>query len=120
MPFLDVRLVEFAFGPGAPWRLHDGWTKWLQRRAVADILPASVVWRRDKKGFPTPVGNWLRDGRGQAAIDVLRDPSRRSRDLFPTRALEPTIHAHVTGQADRSWQLWRALSTELWLQAFDL
>jgi asparagine synthase (glutamine-hydrolysing) len=120
VPFLDHRLVELAFALPDSAKLHGGWSKYAMRRALEGLLPASVVWRRDKKGFPTPVGNWLRDERGQAAIDVLRDPSRRSRDLFPARALEPTIQAHVSGRADRSWQLWRALSTELWLQAFDL
>jgi hypothetical protein len=40
--------------------------------------------------------------------------------LFPETALEPMLRAHVGGQADRSWQVWRALSTELWLDAFAL
>jgi asparagine synthase (glutamine-hydrolysing) len=79
-----------------------------------------VVWRRDKKGFPTPVGKWLRDGRASAAVDLLRDPDRRSRTLFPQAALDGFVREHVDGRADRSWQLWRALSTELWLEAFEL
>jgi len=120
VPFLDHRLVELAFALPDSAKLQRGWSKYTMRRALEGLLPSSVVWRRDKKGFPTPVGNWLRDGRGTAALDLLRDPARRSRHLFPNQALEPTIQAHVSGQADRSWQLWRALSTELWLQAFDL
>jgi hypothetical protein len=68
-----------------------------------------VVWRRDKKGFPTPVGNWLRDGRGRAAIDVLRDPSRRSRDA--TSSARTGIR-RMSPKTERSWQLAR-LSTEL-------
>jgi len=78
------------------------------------------VWRRDKKGFPTPVGAWLRDGRGAAVLDLLRDPSRRSRELFPQTAVDRFVRDHLDGAADRSWQLWRALSTELWLDAFEL
>ena len=31
--------------------------------ALDGLLPRSVVWARDKKGFPAPVGNWLRDAR---------------------------------------------------------
>jgi asparagine synthase (glutamine-hydrolysing) len=77
-----------------------------------------VAWRRDKKGFPTPVGSWLRDQRGAAAVQVLRDPRRRTQHLFPAANLEPLVAEHVSGRADRSWQLWRALSTELWWDAF--
>jgi asparagine synthase (glutamine-hydrolysing) len=112
--------VELAFSLPGTMKLRAGWSKYALRRALDGVLPERVVWRRDKKGFPTPVGNWLRDERGAAARDLLRDPRRRSAHLFPANALEPAITAHETGRADRSWQLWRALSTELWFDAFDL
>jgi asparagine synthetase B (glutamine-hydrolysing) len=78
------------------------------------------VWRRDKKGFPTPVGNWLRDARGAAALELVRDPARRSRGLLDQAAIDAFARDHVENRADRSWQLWRALSLELWLDAFEL
>jgi len=124
VPFLDHRLVELSFALPDSVKRHAGWSKYGLRRALESLpdvpLPRSVVWRRDKKGFPTPVGNWLRDGRASAALDLLRDPRRRSRTLFPQRAVDSFIGEHVAGTADRSWQLWRALSTELWLDAFEL
>jgi asparagine synthase (glutamine-hydrolysing) len=120
VPFLDHRLVELAFALPDQVKRSSGWSKYGLRRALDDLLPASIVWRRDKKGFPTPVGNWLRDARGEAARQVLRDPARRSRHLLSQAAVDDCIRDHVEGRADRAWQLWRALSTELWMDAFDL
>jgi asparagine synthase (glutamine-hydrolysing) len=120
VPFLDHRLVELAFALPDDVKRRAGWSKYGLRRALDGFLPASVVWRRDKKGFPTPLGNWLRDGRGSTVIDLLRDPQRKSRDLFPQAAVDAFVRVHLDGTADRSWQLWRALSTELWLDAFEL
>jgi asparagine synthase (glutamine-hydrolysing) len=120
VPFLDHRLVELAFALPDSAKRRGGWSKYGLRRALDGLLPASVVWRRDKKGFPTPVGNWLRDARGAAAVDLLRDPSRRTARLFPQSAVDRFINEHTTGQADRAWQLWRVLSTELWLDVFAL
>ncbi|MBV9174365.1 MAG: asparagine synthase (glutamine-hydrolyzing) [Chloroflexi bacterium] len=120
VPFLDHRLVEFAFALPDRTKVHAGWSKYALRRALNGVLPSSVVWRRDKKGLPTPVGAWLRGPRGAAAIDLLRDPHRRSRDLFAQPAVDSAIRQHVEGTADRSWQLWRVLSTEIWLDAFAL
>jgi asparagine synthase (glutamine-hydrolysing) len=120
VPFLDHRLVELAFALPDEVKHLAGWSKYGLRRSLDELLPRSIVWRRDKKGFPTPVGNWLRDGRGSAALQLLRDPSRRSRHLFPQAAVDAFVDDHVTGRADRAWQLWRALSTELWLDAFQL
>jgi asparagine synthase (glutamine-hydrolysing) len=120
VPFLDHRLVELAFALPDAAKRHAGWSKYGPRRALDGLLPPGVVWRRDKKGFPTPVGNWLRDGRGRPALSLLRDPSRRTRHLFPQAAVDAFIDDHVAGRADRAWQIWRALSTELWLDAFQL
>jgi asparagine synthase (glutamine-hydrolysing) len=120
VPFLDHRLVELAFALPDAVKRHAGWSKYGLRRALDGRLPASVVWRRDKKGFPTPIGNWLRDGRGAAALDLLRDPQRRTRRMFPQSAVDGFLRDHVEGRADRSWQLWRALGTELWLDVFQL
>jgi hypothetical protein len=66
------------------------------------------------------MSKWLRDGRASAAVDLLRDPRRKSRDLFPQAAVDTFVRDHLDGTTDRSWQLWRALSTELWLDAFQL
>ena len=120
VPFLDHRLVELAFALPDEAKRQKGWSKYGLRRALEGLLPASVVWRRDKKGFPTPVGNWLRDERGAAALDLLRDPQRRTRYLLSQAALDGFIRDHVEGKADRSWQLWRAISTEIWMEAFAL
>src|SRR5205823_586827 len=76
VPFLDHRLVELAFALPDAAKRHAGWSKYGLRRALDGLLPHGIVWRRDKKGFPTPVGNWLRDDRGMAALQILRDPSR--------------------------------------------
>ena len=120
VPFLDHRLVELAFALPDQVKRSAGWSKYGLRRALDGLLPDSIVWRRDKKGFPTPVGNWLRDARGDAALQVLRDPGRRSRNVLSQAAVDTCIREHVERRADRAWQLWRALSTELWMDAFDL
>ncbi len=120
VPFLDHRLVELAFALPDEVKRQKGWSKYGLRRALDGLLPESIVWRRDKKGFPTPVGNWLRDERGAAALDLLRDHARRTRHVLDQSALDGFMRDHVQGRCDRSWQLWRALSTELWMDAFAL
>jgi asparagine synthase (glutamine-hydrolysing) len=57
-PLLDHRIVDFVFRLPLDLILRNGWTKWLLRRSVRDILPPSVVWRKQKRGFPFPHGEW--------------------------------------------------------------
>lgn len=58
-PFLDYRVVEFCTTLPPEYLIHDGWHKYVLRKAVEPYLPAEVVWRRNKMGFPFPYREWL-------------------------------------------------------------
>jgi asparagine synthase (glutamine-hydrolysing) len=59
LPFIDYQLVELALSLNDSLKIKDGWTKHLLRRAVADLLPEEVTWRRNKIGFEPPLRLWL-------------------------------------------------------------
>lgn len=114
VPFLDYRLVEYAFTTAAPWRIHAGWTKWIQRATVQDLLPAAVVWRRDKVGFETPEHQWLAAGRDHL-LDLLADsPAGAYLDLPAVRQAVPRLLATPGGTG----QVWRWANLALWLRCF--
>ena len=58
-PFLDYRIVEFAFRLPEELRIRDLRTKWILREAARGLVPDAIVDRVDKKGLVTPVGEWL-------------------------------------------------------------
>lgn len=60
-PFLDYRLVEFAFSLDDSLRFRDGTGKWIVRKAAEKLLPAGalVLERPVKDGLPTPVNLWM-------------------------------------------------------------
>ncbi len=59
VPFTDYRLVEYVLNIPACYKIHNGWTKYILRKAVEDLLPQEIVWRKDKVGFSTPEKKWL-------------------------------------------------------------
>jgi asparagine synthase (glutamine-hydrolysing) len=60
-PFLDHRLVEFAFSLDDSLRYREGTGKWIVHQAARRILPRGslVLQRPVKHGLPTPVNLWL-------------------------------------------------------------
>jgi len=54
VPFTDYRLVDYVFSLPGIYKIHYGWTKWLLRLAIEDLLPPVITWRKDKIGFATP------------------------------------------------------------------
>ena len=47
-PFYDRRLIELSLALPAATKLHDGWTRYVLRAAMKDVLPEAVRCRRDK------------------------------------------------------------------------
>jgi len=60
-PFLDHRLVEFAFSLDDSLRYRDGCGKWIVRKAAEKVLPKGTLLldRPVKDGLPTPVNQWM-------------------------------------------------------------
>lgn len=59
-PFADDRkLIEEVFAIPATYKIHNGYSKWLLRESMKDILPEKIYKRQDKIGFATPEYQWL-------------------------------------------------------------
>ena len=59
LPFLDHNLVEFVFKLPDRWLTRDAWTKWILRKAFADLVPPEISNRVDKLGYMPPQERWL-------------------------------------------------------------
>jgi asparagine synthase (glutamine-hydrolysing) len=74
LPFLNHELAEFVFSLPSHFKIREGWTKWLLRRSMEDVLPPAITWRKDKTGYEPPQKSWMQDPRLQ---EYIRE-SRRS------------------------------------------
>lgn len=117
VPFLDYRLVEYSFGAAAPWRIYQGWTKWVLRQAMDGVAPSEVIWRRDKVGFETPEAEWL--------LHWLRTEQDAfplctfSSDYLDSAVVRQRIEKWMTtGQGDTR-AIWRWINLELWLRIWS-
>jgi asparagine synthase (glutamine-hydrolysing) len=59
-PFLDYRIVEFAFTLPLDYMVRDGWQKWILRKTIEPYLPGEIVWRKRKMGYPFPLNKFLK------------------------------------------------------------
>ena len=74
LPFLNHELVEFIFSLPAQLKMHDGWTKFLLRKAMDKKLPGEIVWRREKIGFEPPQKIWMQN---PALQEYIRESKRK-------------------------------------------
>jgi asparagine synthase (glutamine-hydrolysing) len=117
VPFLDYRLVEFALGLSGEMKIKGATTKYVARQAFKNILPEAVRTRRDKMGYPTPLALWLRGPLRSQTDEILQEHFRR-RNFYNVPMVQQLWREHQTGIADHNWQIFRWLTTEMWLKIF--
>lgn len=108
LPFLDHTLVEFLFSLPPGLKIHNGWTKWLLRKSVENILPGEIVWRKDKVGFEPPQKKWMED---KSVQDAIMEGKKKlvQRDILNTSALAKKIKPHNAYAANSwDWKYWSA------------
>jgi hypothetical protein len=119
MPLLDYRLVEHIFSLPLSMIVRDGWTKWVFRRAMDGALPPAVQWRKDKMGFVTPEGVWLREGK-QHLAEALSG-RLLSEDFLDSALVRERLDEYVrsTSESARYTDVFRWYILETWMrQAF--
>lgn len=75
MPFMDYRIVEYAFSIGWKSKLHGGYSKSIIRDAMAPFMPADIAYRKDKIGFNTPIVEWMQGPLKEYFLDTVHSAS---------------------------------------------
>jgi asparagine synthase (glutamine-hydrolysing) len=117
VPFLDHRLVEFAFQRPFREKLDGRTSKVILRQAFGAELPPEILGRHDKIGFDTPIEHWLRAA-ATGVRSVLLAGRARGRDIFDPTALERLLRGFETGRWRVANDVFRCLSVELWFRRF--
>jgi asparagine synthase (glutamine-hydrolysing) len=113
VPLLDRRVVELAAQLPMRLKLRGLTTKYVLKRALADILPAQTL-ARPKKGFGIPVGHWLRGELRPLLRDVCGPDALRRGGLFRPETVERLIVEHEDGRRDHRKKLYTLLAFQLW------
>jgi len=110
-PFLDHRIVEFAFRLPSELKVSGFDTKVVLRRAMKGIVPEPVIDRADKMGLAVPVGKWIaKDIRRWANVRV-----NRFRERYEANFLNAAWDAAGDrGEFDRKDYM--RLCLELWME----
>jgi asparagine synthase (glutamine-hydrolysing) len=118
-PFLDHRVVELALAMPIEQklRLRGGRSKYVLKKAFADLLPDAIK-TRPKMGFGVPIDRWFRGELKEEIRQVLLDPVATGRGLFRPESVERLIREHVDGVRDHAYKLWSLLMLELWFRTY--
>jgi asparagine synthase (glutamine-hydrolysing) len=113
-PFLDYKVVEFAFGLPENLKINNGSSKWILRQALFNIVPRELI-ERPKMGFGVPVGSWINGPLKDWANSLLTEDKLNREGLLNTKLIRDRWLAHQSGSANWDSFLWSVLMFMLWM-----
>lgn len=115
VPFLDHRVVEFAWRLPKTMRLRGGTTKWLLRRILDKHVPRELV-ERPKMGFAVPLDSWLRGPLRDWAETLLDEKRLAAEGWFEPAPIRRAWAKHLAGRGNAQQALWGVLMAQAWLE----
>jgi asparagine synthase (glutamine-hydrolysing) len=115
VPFMDYRVVEFAFTLPPDLKVRGETGKYILRQVLHRHVP-EALFQRPKMGFHLPLSTWLKGPLREWAEDLL-DPSQiRQEGLLDPDPIRVKWQEHLSGRRDRADHLWPVLMFRSWLK----
>ncbi|UVI33444.1 asparagine synthase (glutamine-hydrolyzing) [Paenibacillus spongiae] len=111
VPFLDKEVFNIARKIPASYRIANGTTKYVLRKAMEGIVPAHVL-DRPKLGFPVPLRKWLHTDIGDTIVEQIAGSN--ARQWFHMDHIKDMLKKHRSGAGDYSRKIWTIYIFSLW------
>lgn len=113
-PFLDYRMMEFAFRMPGELKLKNGETKYLYKKAVAPLIGNELAYRR-KQMFTVPAGDWFRTSKRDYCKQQINYLIQNC-DLIAAQSASKLLTEHCAGTQNHTRELRGIISLSHWLE----
>ncbi|MBL4601818.1 MAG: asparagine synthase (glutamine-hydrolyzing) [Emcibacteraceae bacterium] len=117
IPFLNHKVVEFAWTLPLEYKLRGGITKWCLKEVLYKHVPKSIM-ERPKMGFGVPIDEWLRGPLKEWAEKLIDESRLKKEGFFEPKIIQKVWQEHQSGK--RNWQhkIWAILMFQLWYEEY--
>jgi len=108
LPFIDYKVLETALALNNKYKIKNGWTKYILRKSIDNILPKNIVWRKNKVGFEAPTQSWL-----NSIDNIMKDTIKKS------KIIDKICNNFNFNRLDKN-QKWKLYNIAKWEQIYNV
>jgi asparagine synthase (glutamine-hydrolysing) len=113
IPFLDHRIIEFAWGLPARLRRKGKTGKLLLQQLLSKYVPRPL-FDRPKRGFDIPLDDWLRGPLREWMTDLLSTELLIKNGFMNHTRVYSLMRDHLEGNGNHGYALWPILIFHSW------
>lgn len=117
-PFFDRRVMEFCLSLPPEQKLRKGWTRWILRQGMSEVLPPKIQWRPAKTYLDVNFRKKAQSSDKEFLREVIFGESGCFEDYLNIEALQ---QAYLKFESDSSKgnarPLWAPVTLALWLKS---
>jgi len=117
VPYLDIELVQFLESLPSSFKIKRTKRKYIHKKAVEKWLPKEIIYRK-KRGFATPMDEWLQTYFAKITKRILNAKDSASREYFNLDFINIMIDQHQKRKKNFQRHIFALLSFELWHKTF--
>jgi len=116
VPFLDHRVIEYAWQMPFNMKIRENKGKWALRQILYKYVPSELI-ERPKTGFSIPIGDWLRGPLRDWAEELIDEDRLISEGFLNHTIIRRAWKLHLSGNSDYTARIWSVLMFQSWLDS---
>ena len=116
VPFLDHRVVEFAWKMPFNTKIRNNQGKWALRKILYKYVPQHII-DRPKTGFGIPLADWLRGPLRDWAEELINKDKLIEQNILNHAVIRKAWKLHLDGSSDYTARIWSVLIFQSWLES---
>ena len=117
VPFLDHRVVEFAFRLRDDQKVRGEEGKFIQRHMLRRMLPDAVA-SAPKRAVVTPQREWIKGPLRDDISDLIHSEGFRTCEAFDHARVVQAFDRFCQGDGDNAFFIWQWINFDSWRRTF--
>jgi len=117
VPYLDVRVVDFAASLPIDLKFKNGHAKYILKKVAEKYLDKDIIYRK-KTGFGAPLRQWILNDFQPLFDRYLNKDILRKQGVFDYDAVWKLIRNNAAGKTDAAYSIFSVICITIWLERF--